>query len=240
MSSAEHPHVSVVIPARNAGNTLTETLDSLLAQSDSGWEALIVDDGSTDETADIIRRYANRDNRFVGLHGSGSGASGARNIGLARATGHRVLFLDSDDWIDASLPRAHERGTGCRARRCCGLLRLSAASCRMVSRRRWVAEPRIAQAPFETFARSCLVAIHAVLIEREIVVRVGGFDTALRTCEDWDLWQRVARLGERWIHVDAALSYYRTNEHSLSGDVEPVLSRWCHRDPDEALRQMTA
>jgi peptidoglycan/xylan/chitin deacetylase (PgdA/CDA1 family) len=68
------------------------------------------------------------------------------------------------------------------------------------------------------------VAIHAVLIEREIVVRIGGFDTSLRTCEDWDLWQRAARMGCPWVHVDAPLSVYRANEHSLTQNVDQMLA----------------
>ena len=85
-------------------------------------------------------------------------------------------------------------------------------------------EPQIAQTPFEMFARSCAAAIHAVLIERALIVRIGGFDTSLRTCEDWDLWQRAARMGGRWVHVDAPLSYYRASEHSLTQDVDQMLA----------------
>lgn len=93
MSPCDHPRTY-------ADKTLAETLDSLLAQSDSDWEALIIDDGSTDKTADVIWIYTQQDDRFVGLQGQGAGASTARNIDISRAGGHRVLFLDSDDWID--------------------------------------------------------------------------------------------------------------------------------------------
>ncbi len=98
------------------------------------------------------------------------------------------------------------------------------ASCRMARSRRSRSDPRIAQTPFEMFARSCAAAIHAVLIERDMIVCIGGFDTSLRTCEDWDLWQRAARMGGRWVHVDAPLSYYRASEHSLTQDVDQMLA----------------
>jgi glycosyltransferase involved in cell wall biosynthesis len=94
-------HVSIIIPARNSEQTLAATLDSLIAQTDPAWEALVVDDGSTDRTADIIGTYSNRDPRFKVLVGPATGVSAARNVGLAQASGRRVLFLDSDDWIDA-------------------------------------------------------------------------------------------------------------------------------------------
>lgn len=223
MTSGNHPRTSVIIPVRNAGKTLAETLDSLLAQSDPDWEALIINDGSTDETADIIKRYTQRDWRFVGLQGAGVGASGARNLGLVRAAGRRLLFLDSDDWIDdrflelmnGALEAAPEAVAAY-----CGYRRIMPDGRQTPIR----SDPGIAQAPFEAFARSCGAAIHAILVEREIVVRSGGFDTSLQTCEDWDLWQRVARFGGRWVHVDAPLSYYRASEHSLTQNIIQMLT----------------
>jgi glycosyltransferase involved in cell wall biosynthesis len=91
---------SVVIPARDAEKTIPQTLDSLLAQTDREWEALIVDDGSIDKTSAIVAEYAALDSRFVALQSFGRGASTARNTGISCAKGERILFLDSDDWID--------------------------------------------------------------------------------------------------------------------------------------------
>ncbi len=223
MSPCNYPRTSVIIPARNADKTLAETLDSLLAQSDSDWEALIIDDGSTDKTADVIRIYTQHDDRFVGLQGQGAGASAARNIGISRADGHRVLFLDSDDWIDdrfLELMNGALDAVSDAVVAYCGYRRVMPDGEQTPVR----SDPRIAQTPFEMFARSCAAAIHAVLIEREILVRIGGFDTSLRTCEDWDLWQRAARMGGRWVHVDAPLSYYRASERSLTQDVDQMLA----------------
>ena len=223
MNPCKHPRTSVVIPARNAGKTLAETLDSLLAQSDPDWEALIIDDGSTDKTPDLIRQYTQRDARFVGLQETGTGASAARNLGLSRIGGDRVLFLDSDDWIDPrflELMNAALDATPDAVAAHCGYRRVMPDG---VQTSGW-SDPGIAEAPFEAFARSCATAIHAILIKREILVDIGGFDTSLRTCEDWDLWQRVARMGGRWVHVDAPLSYYRASEHSLTQDVDQLLA----------------
>jgi glycosyltransferase involved in cell wall biosynthesis/peptidoglycan/xylan/chitin deacetylase (PgdA/CDA1 family) len=253
MNPCNHPRTSVVIPARNAGKTLVETLNSLLAQSDPDWEALIIDDGSTDETADIIRLYTHRDGRFVGLQGEGAGASAARNLGLSRAGGRRVLFLDSDDWIDdyfLELMNGALDAEPDAVAAYCGDRRVMPDGRQTPIR----SDPRIAEAPFEAFARSCAAAIHAILIEREILARIGGFDTSLRTCEDWDLWQRAARIGGRWVHVDAPLSYYRASEHSLTQDVDQMLAdaavvigrgfsaddRLCEADPANPVGASTA
>ncbi len=218
------PRTSFVIPARNAARTLAQTLDSVLAQRNADWEALIVDDGSSDETPALIDRYVQRDRRFTALRGSGAGgASASRNNGLARARGRCVVFLDSDDWIDTTfLERMHaalEATPGATAAYCDYQRVMPDGALAPVH-----SDPGVARAPFDTFARTCAVAIHAVLIEREAVLSAGSFDTSLRTCEDWDLWQRVARLGSAWVHVPEALAFYRTGDHSLSQDVERVLS----------------
>jgi peptidoglycan/xylan/chitin deacetylase (PgdA/CDA1 family)/SAM-dependent methyltransferase len=213
-----------VIPAKNAGKTLARTLDSLLAQSDADWQALVIDDGSSDDTPQLIAGHAGRDKRFIALRNEGSpGASAARNLGLRQARGQRVVFLDSDDWIDPTfLERMHAALDGAP--------RAAAAYCdyqRVMPDGALApvhSAPDMAGAPFATFARTCAVAIHAVLIEREVAMRAGGFDTSLRTCEDWDLWQRVARLGGAWVHVAETLAFYRVSDNSLSQDVERVMA----------------
>jgi peptidoglycan/xylan/chitin deacetylase (PgdA/CDA1 family) len=218
------PRTSFVIPARNAARTLAQTLDSVLAQRDADWEALIVDDGSSDQTPALIARYAARDRRFIALRGSNAhGASAARNSGLEQARGQRIVFLDSDDWIETTfLERMHaalDAAPGAAAAYCDYQRVMPDGALTPVH-----SDPEVARAPFDTFARTCAVAIHAVMVERDVVLAAGRFDTSLRTCEDWDLWQRVARLGGRWVHVAEPLVFYRASDHSLSQDAERVLA----------------
>ncbi|WP_027522723.1 trifunctional glycosyltransferase/class I SAM-dependent methyltransferase/polysaccharide deacetylase [Bradyrhizobium sp. Ec3.3] len=217
-----YPRTSVVIAARDAEATIAETLGSLLAQSFPDWEALVVDDGSNDATAAIVAEHAARDSRFRVLRSDGAGASGARNKGLSNANGERILFLDSDDWIDRSF-----------------LARMNAAldldpsavaaycnCCRIMpdgSETPVRGDPAIQDNAFERFARTCATFIHGVLVLKSAVVKVGGFETNLSTCEDWDLWQRIARCGGRWIHVAEKMSYYRTSDRSLTQDVKRML-----------------
>lgn len=218
-----HPRTSVVIAARDAAETIAETLDSLLAQSAPDWEALVVDDGSIDPTAAIVAEYAARDSRFRVLQSGGGGASGARNKGIASARGERILFLDSDDWIDRSFLA--------RMNAALDLDPLAVAAycncCRVMpdgSETPVRCDPAIQDNAFERFARTCATFIHGVLVLKSAVAKVGGFETSLRTCEDWDLWQRIARCGGRWIHVDEKLSYYRTSDRSLTQDVKRMLA----------------
>ena len=91
--------VSIIIPAFNAGRYLAETLDSCLSQTYSNIEVIVVDDGSTDDTAGISAAYSIRDPRVISLHQSNSGQCSARNHALQTAKGEWVWFLDSDDLL---------------------------------------------------------------------------------------------------------------------------------------------
>src|SRR5438067_166675 len=102
----EPPAVSVLTPAYNAAEYLPATIESVLTQSFSSFELLIVDDGSTDATADIGHEYARRDPRVKIIGRPNGGISAARNTGLRRASGAFVALLDSDDsWAPTFLAR---------------------------------------------------------------------------------------------------------------------------------------
>ena len=89
--------VSVIVPVYNVASYLPEALDSIVNQTYKDLEIIIVDDGSTDDSASICEKYASSDSRIKVIHQDNRGLSGARNTGLAHATGDLVSFIDSDD-----------------------------------------------------------------------------------------------------------------------------------------------
>ncbi len=91
---------SIVIPVYNVAQYLRECLDSVLEQSLTDWEAICVDDGSTDGSGAILDEYAARDVRFMVVHQANAGVSAARNAGMALARGEWLVFVDADDWVD--------------------------------------------------------------------------------------------------------------------------------------------
>jgi len=227
---------SVVVAARNAEATLGAALDCLLTQSVCNWQAVIVDDGSTDSTRAIASSYAARDSRFSVIAGPGKGVSAARNLGLASATGKWLLFLDSDDWVAPSflesLGAALERNPEAFAAYC---------AYQRVTPEGRLTEIRLAAelewAPFEVMARRCGAALHCFLLNRVLIAQLGGFDESLRTCEDWDLWQRAARAGARFVAVPRPLAFYRMSPTSLTcnfgtviADAEIVIARGFSED----------
>ena len=94
------PKISVIIPVYNVEKYLRRCLDSLLSQTFTDWNAICVNDGSTDKSGEILSEYAARDSRFVVITNTGrAGPSVARNMGMAAATGDYILFVDGDDFI---------------------------------------------------------------------------------------------------------------------------------------------
>jgi glycosyltransferase involved in cell wall biosynthesis len=100
MDYRQHPLVSVIIPTFNRAELIKDTLRSVEAQSYTNWECLVVDDGSTDNTFEVIQEFVNKDGRFKYLTNKRTkGAQGARNTGLFESKGEFIQFLDSDDMI---------------------------------------------------------------------------------------------------------------------------------------------
>jgi peptidoglycan/xylan/chitin deacetylase (PgdA/CDA1 family)/GT2 family glycosyltransferase/ubiquinone/menaquinone biosynthesis C-methylase UbiE len=212
--SPKHMNVSVVIPAYNAQETIALTLESVIAQTFSHWEAIVVDDGSTDDTLTIAKDFAQKDSRIRVISQKQMGVSVARNTGINNAVYDWLLFLDSDDWI---LPQHLERLTEAIERN----PHLDAVYGGWVevtpdgesSQQEYSGEPNNIFAALSSF---CVLAIHCCIVRRAIVLEVGGFDPSLRTCEDWDLWQRIARTGARFGSIPDALAYYQLRVNSAS------------------------
>ena len=94
--------ISVIIPIYNAANYLSNTLSSLISQEENNWEAILVDDGSTDDSNIICAQFLKRDDRFHYYYQPNSGVSSARNTGLEHARGEWLFFLDADDYLPSN------------------------------------------------------------------------------------------------------------------------------------------
>ena len=213
--------VSIVIPAWNAEETIAATLDSVLAQGQPEWEAIVVDDGSEDGTTTIAHGYAERDGRIRLVRQRRGGEAAARNAGLGEARFDWLLFLDADDWI---APEYLERMTAELRRNPtlqavhCGHARVAADGSQVVD---------AFEAPegdmFATWARRSAFPVHACIVRRDLVAEVGGFDATLEKSADWDLWQRVARTGARFGALRETLAFYRMRPTSASLEAPQML-----------------
>lgn len=208
--------VSIIIPAHNAAGTLAETLESVVKQTFRNWEAIVVDNGSNDGTHAVATVFAEKDPRVRIVSELQKGVCVARNTGIKMARFDWLLFLDADDWL---LPHHLERMTNVLAANPnlggvhCGWIHIAPDGSQLCD-----GFCKEEGDLFNLFASTCLFAIHACIIRRSIVTSLGGFDTSLVTCEDWDLWQRIARTGVRFGAVHEALSFYRMRHGSASRD----------------------
>lgn len=208
--------VTFVIAAYQAETTLEACILSVRQQTRSDWQVVIVDDGSTDGTAALADRLAAGDTRMSVIHQPNGGASAARNAGVAAATARYICLLDSDDWIDRDylskmLPVA-EAGNG-GVIPYCSFRRVDETGRHMKVSRPVRLEGEEAKQRFSEF---CAITIHGALIPRHYYLEVGGMRAERRTCEDWELWLRLAFAGARFERVDACLCYYRMRTGSLT------------------------
>jgi len=95
--------VSIIVPTHNRVEKLKRALDSILKQTYSEIEVIVVDDGSTDSTWDVLKKYQEKDKRIIAIHQENKGASVARNVGIQKATGTYVNFVDDDDFIEKDI-----------------------------------------------------------------------------------------------------------------------------------------
>ena len=215
-------YVSVIIPMYNAADTLSVTLDSLLAQTHQQWEAILVDDGSTDGTLIVAEQYAEKDSRFRIVCQENGGVCSARNTGLSRCAYDWILYLDADDWIVpehmAILTKELEADSNLDAVYC-GWAFITPDGHEVFKD-----IPTLTGDLFEMHAEGCPYAIHSFIVSKEVIEAAGGYDTSLTVCEDWDIWQRISRLGARFKAVPKMLAPYRMRASSASMDGRRILA----------------
>jgi peptidoglycan/xylan/chitin deacetylase (PgdA/CDA1 family) len=205
-------NVSIIVPAHDAEATLPETIASIERQSHPGWEAIVVDDGSTDGTRAAAFASARKDDRIRVVSQPNRGEGAARNAGIAEARFEWLLFLDADDRIAPDYLRrmvdavaAHEDVDAVH----CGW-RIVDPSGRVIGEARCADHGDL----FPLLANRNPFPVHSCVVRREVVERAGRFDPRLRTCADWDLWQRVARLGARFGRIPDLLADYLLRPYS--------------------------
>jgi glycosyltransferase involved in cell wall biosynthesis len=184
----EPPQVSVIIPTYNRAWCLRETMDSVLAQNFRDVELIVVDDGSTDATPQLLKGYGQA---IRVLRQENRGVSAARNAGIAAARGALIAFLDSDDlWLPGKLDHQVEFFNSQPDALICQTEELWVRNGRRVNPGK--RHRKRGGMIFEPSLDLCLVSPSAVMVRRELFQRVGLFDESLPACEDYDLWLRVS------------------------------------------------
>jgi len=197
--------VSAIIPAYNQGAYLREAVRSLLDQTYPDFEVIVVDDGSTDDTCEVARSFA--DDRIHYVYQENRGLSGARNTGIRHSQGEYLTYLDSDDLflpekLDLLVAELESHPE-------IGLVAGQAIPIDEHGNRIGKMYAAPLPEPAENLLLGNPLHVGSVLVRGEWQKRAGFFDETLRSYEDWDMWLRLVRLGCRTGWVPKPVSLYR-------------------------------
>jgi len=226
------PLVSVIMPAYNSEQYIAESIQSVLQQTYENWELLVVDDGSTDNTSDIVNRFATTEIRIKYIFQQNGRQAKARNTGIEKSTGTLIAFLDSDDlWLPDKLERQ--------------VTTLVAMNADVVySNALIIYEPDAAPGATEfpivagrVEGKEMLdllllqnpMPVQSVLLRMDMFEKAGPFDesVAYHGCEDYELWLKLAAHGATFYGIDQKLVKYRRHPtattHKNSNWLKPML-----------------
>jgi len=237
-----NPLVSVIIPCWNQAHFVPEAIESLKSQTYPHWEAIIVNDGSPDDTRNVAIGLSEADPRIRYLEQPNRGPSSARNTGIGAARGEYLQFLDAEDVLlpeklksHVALLSTHVHGSA------------AAFSDYAYGKpddggdwsRTTLATPRFVSdnQRIELLCRwesSLVIPVHAFLFARQCFGPDGiMFDERLANHEDWDCWMRLSHSGCRFIKTDGSLVIYRMSPNSLSRQREAMLNGF-----EQAIEQL--
>jgi len=209
------PLFSIIIPCYNQAHFLPDCLDSLLAQDFPDWEAIVVNDGSIDNTSEITISYSQKDTRIQLVKKVNGGLSSARNHGVQYATGTHFIFLDADDFLYsnclieiASLSNDFDDMDLIQY----GYTYITEDKQRVLGHVEAIEKNSLIPEIFKGNLGPC----HSICISKKLVDNLGGFDENLKSVEDWDFWIRAVKAGGRQKIIQQHLVYYRYSKNSMS------------------------
>lgn len=203
--------VSIIVPCFNQGQYLGETLQSVLDQTYSNWECLIVNDGSNDNTEEIAKKWCALDSRFSYYNKENGGLSSARNFGISKASGIYILPLDSDDKIECTYLqkaiKAFKEDNELKLVYC----RVSYFGAKEIE---WVLDPY----SFNELLINNMIFCSAVF-KKEDFIKIKGYSENLKFgLEDWDLWIRLLNPNGKVFKIPEILFFYRKHYGTSMSD----------------------
>lgn len=215
--------VSVIIPTYNRADFLERSIRSVLAQSYGNLELIVVDDGSTDHTKEVVDALDDPRVRYMG-HERNRGAAAARNTGLEQASGRYIAFQDSDDeWLPGKLGRQVEVLE--RADHKAGMVHTGFSRVRGRENRPtgWLPKRLRSGDIAGHILRGNFIGTPTALVRRECFEKAGLFDTRLNQLEDWEMWIRIAQFYSV-AYIDQPLVVTHDLPDSLSADLDTLIS----------------
>lgn len=216
--------IDVVIPSYNYGRFLQESIKSVLGQTFQDFHLFIIDDGSTDNTREVVSRYQLLHSNIQYFFQENRGLPAARNTGLKLSTAPFIAFLDADDvWMPEKLeetlkPFYAQPNLGV----VYTLIEMVDGWGNHIAQERPCTPVRGDVFHQLLFNNSIAGSSSSVLVRRECIKKVGSFDESLPSCEDWDLWLRIARFFP-FDYIAKPLVKIRIHEKNMHKDVERMV-----------------
>lgn len=202
--------VSVIIPLYNGECFIQEALDSVFQQTFKDYEVIVVDDGSTDRSADIVQSNTHE---IKYIYQSNQDVSAARNTGIRESNGEFIAFLDQDDyWFPEKLEKQVSLFDAVESTHLvfCNMLRwYGGEKFRHESWRHRYNKKAMKKGMAKSLLFKCSFQPSTVMVRRSCFEKEGGFDETLKVCGDWDIWLRLAWRGYEFRYLEEILCYYR-------------------------------
>lgn len=201
------PLISIIVPCYNQAQYLDECLESVLNQTFSNWECIIVNDGSPDHTEDIAKKWCEKDSRFIYLNKENGGLSSARNAGITIAKGEWILPLDSDDKIGSQYLELAEKEFN---------KGYSLIYCKAELFGARTGAWNLPEFDLKKLSHSNMIFCTA-FFKKEDWTTIGGYDEKMiYGYEDWEFWINLLKDGNKKVlRLDSTLFFYRTKEESM-------------------------
>lgn len=217
MHDSVHPIISVIIPTFNHAIYLGRALQSVLDQTYTNWEAIIVDNNSTDNTDEVMNRFKDSRITYLKIHNNGVIAA-SRNLGIRASKGEWIAFLDSDDWwtvdkLQVCFDHIHDK------------VDLIYHDLEIVSDRPRFFRRKILRswqlnspALVDLLLNGNAIVNSSVLVRKRLLQQIGGINESMEmiAAEDYNTWLRIAELTEGFVYLSSKLGYYRMHNLSIS------------------------
>jgi teichuronic acid biosynthesis glycosyltransferase TuaG len=213
------PRITVVTPAYNAAKLIGKTIDSVIKQTFTDWEMIIVDDCSTDDTVQVVEAWAKRDSRIrlECLSKNYGGPAGPRNVGIRLAKGDYIAFLDSDDiWHPAKLEtQIAIADTSVDFFSCTAM---SDFSCEDAIEINHISNPEVSYIDFDSQSVRAKIPTSSVLVSKSLISRFYfNEDPRYKAVEDYHCWLRILESGVLCYKIMEPMLFYRKIEGQISG-----------------------
>ena len=208
--------VSIVIPAYNRAQKVVEALKSIQAQTYTNWEVIVVDDGSSDKTCEVVAEFAAKEHRIRLLrHETNRGGQAARNTGIKAAKGEWIAFLDSDDyWVPEKLA---EQVKVLDAHKNVGIVYARMPIINEKGEQVGTKPAGVSGRNFKELIELCGdLPTSTVMTRRECFDKTGMFDTTLMTMQDIDMWLRISRFYDLYEIENKTLAYYSRHDEQIT------------------------